>query len=95
MNVNNETDRLRLIKALEEVWIERRDEVEQFGLAIEKDHVAPMYGGWVVPVASGIQGGSAYELVRTLTNLQEITEAKTSLSVSLMLDPFATTNGTH
>lgn len=97
MNVHT-SDRERLIKALDEVWRERRGDVERFGLTIETAHVAPMYGGWVVPVASGAAGGTGYDLARTLTSLQELAEQRTALSISLYLDPFPPSpngNGKH
>ena len=95
---SNADDKQRILKALDELWLERRNDVERFGLTVEKTHIAPMYGGWVVPVASGSAGGTGYELARTLTSLQELAEQRTSLSISLYLDPFPPSpngNGKH
>ncbi len=95
MNTNGTSDRDRLVRALDEVWTAESSDVKRWGLAFHRDKIAPMYGGWVVPVATGVQGGNAYDLVRSIGHLQELVEQRSSLSISLMLDPFASSNGSN
>lgn len=78
-----------LLVALRNVLREHSASVHQFGLRVLEDKVRPVQTGWAVPVASGVQTGSAYELARALERIQEDAEKQTSLSISLYLDPFA------
>ena len=90
MNATNETaDRDSLVKALESTWHERAVDVQRFGLKYDTTAIHPVATGWVVPVASGVGTGSAYELVKMISSLQELAEQKSHLSISLFLDPFA------
>lgn len=88
MNSNSTSDRDRLVRALDEVWSTESQDVSKWRLAFLREKIAPMYGGWVVPVASGVQGGNAYDLVRAIGHLQELVEQRSALSISLILDPF-------
>lgn len=91
MTPETKSERDRLLKALQDVW--RIDEgVRRFNLAFEPDRIEQRYGGWIVPVASGVPTGSAYDLARALDHLREVMEQQTSLSVSVFLKPLA--NGT-
>ncbi len=84
-------ERERILKALETAWKEEQG-VHKFGLQYQPDRIThDRYGTWVVPVASGIPTGSAYELGRVLEHLQEITETHSQLDVNVFLTP--KTNG--
>ncbi len=94
-----DADRDKLLTALDAIWRRENEGVRQFGLTYDPSGVRPAYGGWIVPVASGVEGGSAYDLTRLLDRLSELTEAQTSLSVNVLLDParigLPNTNGTN
>lgn len=75
-----------LLQALESIWA-REDSVERFGLELLRERIRPMYGGWIVPVATGITGENANDLVRALRRIEDETEDRTHLSVSITLDP--------
>lgn len=86
-------DRERVLRALDEAW---RDEAgaKVFGLRYLPDRIHEAYGAWVVPVASGVGGGSAFELLRVINRLEDFAASRSQLDVSLFLDPFAPLDGT-
>ncbi len=88
-HTRTDSDRIVLVNALRLTRGVRADEVNRFGLQIDEAGIRPVNTGWVVPVASGVATGSAFELARTLTSLQDLAEQKSHLSISLFLDPFA------
>lgn len=61
---------------------------KQFGLCFDPQGIRSEYGVWTVPVASGVAGGSAYDLSRAISHIQEETERLTHLSINLFLNPF-------
>jgi hypothetical protein len=81
-----DADRQRLLDALREVW---RDFVtaRHLDLFFFPDQVRPVTGGWAVPLASGSNPASAYELLRTVSTLQEEVEKRTRFDVNLYVDP--------
>ena len=93
MNTQHTVERGRLMQALGDVWASESMDVGKWRLVYAPDGIQPMYGGWVVPVSAGVHGGNAYELVRAISHLQELAEVRSSLSISLMLDPFSNGNG--
>jgi len=74
--------------ALKRAWNEDKG-VEQFKLSILEEQIRPAGGGFAVPVASGTETGSASDLARTLSHLQDLAETYSGQSLTLYLDPFA------
>lgn len=88
--MSDESDQLpALTDAIHHAWKAEAAGVNQFGLEPLVGRIKPEYGGWSVPVASGVPTGNAYELTRLLERLQEIAENKSHLSITFFLDPFA------
>ena len=77
-----------LLRTLAEVW--PGDEgVKRFGLRYVPEEIEQRYGAWLVPVVPDAPAGSAYQLARDLEHLMEQIENRSSLRVTLFLDPFA------
>lgn len=75
-----------LIDALDRVWHDHPNLVAQFGLEVIKPEIEQHYGVWSVPVASGVQHGSGYDLTRALNTLQEEVEKIANVPVTMLLD---------
>jgi hypothetical protein len=92
---NDSAQREQIIKAFDRALVDHDSQARPFNLRLVPDRVVPMYGGWVVPVASGAPHGSTRELVRTLDLLAEQIEKETTFDVSVVLDPSELKSGTH
>jgi|GEM_PF-1094157 len=75
-----------LSRAIKSAWEKEASGIAQFGLTAVPARIAQASSGWTIPVASGIQTGSAYELARVLDRLQEHIEVSNQFSVTLFLD---------
>ena len=71
-----------LIDALRKAWSQEQRSVQLFGLSFVEKDIRFTGDGYSVPVASGVQTGSAVDLARTLTHLQELTEQRSGISVT-------------
>ena len=93
MTAPHDAERTSLLNVLDRIWSIDPD-VRRFGLSLLADRIAPMYGAWIVPVVSDVEGGSAYDLSRVLNRIEEQAESLSRLSITLMLDPgFPAVNG--
>ena len=61
--------------------------VDRFGLGVRWDGIIHEGGLWTVPVASGVQQGSARELLSALSTLGDSIEARFAEPVSVIFDP--------
>lgn len=85
----NTPDPIEVLKgATADAFRECREDVERFGIEADPSAITRVADGWVIPVGTGVETGSAYELARILDRLQEQIESRSQLSVSLFLDPF-------
>ncbi len=76
----------KLLGALESVWKTNDELVKRFGLEVMRTGIEEYYGVWAVPVASGVQQGSSYDLTRALNSLQEQVENVAQVPVTILLD---------
>ena len=76
----------KLVIALTEAF-ESDPGVKAFGLGFVQDQIQQRQGTWTIPVASGIQNGSARDLLIVLDRIEDSVESKTSLDINLYLDP--------
>lgn len=87
MTTNGAYDRDHLIKEVEMV-LASEPAALQFRLRLITDGVEHLQHGWAVPVASGVEGGSGYDLSRAIDRVQELVELRTNEQLSVFLDPF-------
>lgn len=87
MALETNKQREQLLTALRDAWNAEAELVKRFGLVWDEGHVEQSHGGWIVPVSSGVEGGSARELVRALDTIEDRLEQSTSLDVSVLLEP--------
>ena len=84
---SNDTDRDRLVCALNDAWHEFAQKVKEFDLRYAGEAISLRPYGWVVPVASGAAFASASELAGLLNQLGESVERKSQLDVTLYFNP--------
>ena len=80
-------DRQRLESALHDAWQQFAGKVKEFDLHYAADGIDQRPYGWVVPVASGVTSGSAYELTQLLSQLGEAVETRSRMDVTLYFNP--------
>jgi hypothetical protein len=73
-------------KAVRQVMAENAGS-DRFGLVPVFERAIEVAGGISVPMASGTSGGSAYDLLRVINQLEEDLETKHRMDITLFLDP--------
>lgn len=86
MSAVTPTELNKLVSALTEAF-ESDPGVKVFGLGFLQDQIHQHQGTWTIPVASGVQNGSARDLLVILDRIEDSVESKTSLDINLYLDP--------